>query len=158
MSAVARLRLLHDHQPLDLVGALVEGKLTTICARPAATLNCRQGAGHVPRVRTAASSPAEAELHRPQPARRQPDGFTGDDLAQPPTRRQQQPPAAGPLAFPAAGHGHATAMPKNRAAWRRASLAASARLITNVPDWPAVQTSPVAGPGKCRTEGTNLGV
>ena len=47
--------------------------------------------------------------------------------------------------------GHPDAMPNIRAAWRRASSAASARLITKVPGWPAVQRRAAAGPVKCST-------
>jgi len=46
---------------------------------------------------------------------------------------------------------HASAAPKNRAVWRRANSAASARLITKVPGWAAVHRFAVAGPVKCST-------
>jgi hypothetical protein len=66
-------------------------------------------------------------------------------------RGEQQPQDAGLQAFPAARHCHEAPMPKTRVAWRRASVAASARLITNVPGWPAVQASAVARPVKWST-------
>jgi hypothetical protein len=47
--------------------------------------------------------------------------------------------------------GYADAAPKARAAWRRASSAASPRLITKVPGWAAVHCCAVAGPVKCST-------
>src|SRR5919108_5550188 len=73
------------------------------------------------------------------------------DQQWPPAARggdDQQPQAAGPRTLPVTPGDAATAVPKNRAVWRRASSSASPRLITKVPGWPAVQRCAVAGLAK----------
>jgi len=75
--------------------------------------------------RTASASPSPPQARAPATAR--PRGEQRAAAAR--GGDQQQPPAAGPGTLPAAP-GHADPAPKARAAWRRASSAASPRLIT----------------------------
>jgi len=63
------------------------------------------------------------------------------------TRRRQVSPCTLPVAA-----GHADVVPKTRAAWRRASSAASPGLSMKVPGWAAVHCCAVAGLVNCQTE------